>query len=54
MAGSQDATGYSGFSYQNVLNALQATPTMSAAGLAVVAARSMKRATTAGPWRLRR
>ncbi len=42
MAGSQDATGYTGFSYQNVLSALQATPTMSAAGLAVVAARSMK------------
>ena len=41
-AGSQDSIGYSGLSYQNILKALQATPTMSAASLAVVAAKSMK------------
>ena len=42
MAGSQDATGYTGFAYQDILSALQAKPTMSAAGLAVAAARSMR------------
>ncbi len=41
-AGSQDSIGYSGLSYQNILRALQATPTMSAASLAVVAAKSMR------------
>jgi hypothetical protein len=42
MGGSQDATGYTGFSYQNILSALEATPTISAAGLAIAAARSMR------------
>ncbi|MGD0998999.1 MAG: clostripain-related cysteine peptidase [Thermoleophilia bacterium] len=42
MAGSQDSIGYSGFSYQNILSALQGSPAMSPAALAVVAARSMK------------
>ena len=41
MAGSQDAIGYSGFSYERILNRLQASPTMSASALAVVAAKSM-------------
>ena len=42
MAGSQDSIGYSGFSYQNILSALQAWPTMGPNSLAVVAAKSMK------------
>ena len=36
MAGSQDSIGYSGFSYQNILSALQAWPTMGPDSLAVV------------------
>ena len=42
IAASEDSTGYTTFDYRQILSALQATPTMTAAELAVVAARSMK------------
>jgi hypothetical protein len=42
MAGSEDSIGYTGFSYSDILSGLQATPTMGAQKLAVLAARSMK------------
>ena len=42
MAGSQDSIGYSGLSYQNILSALEASPSMTSTSLAIVAAKSMK------------
>ena len=52
MAGSQDAIGYSGFSYQNILSALQASPSMSSTSLAIVAAQEHEdRSRSAGPGR---
>jgi len=42
MAGSEDSIGYSGFAYDYILPRLQATPTMDAYKLAILAAKSMK------------
>ena len=42
LAGSEDSTGYTTFSYPEILGALQARPTMSASELAVVAAKSIR------------
>ena len=42
LAGSEDSTGYTTFFYPDILNALQARPTMSASELAVVAAKSIR------------
>lgn len=42
LAGSEDSTGYTTFSYPEILSRLQAEPTMSAAELAVVAAKSIR------------
>jgi len=42
VAGSEDSIGYTGFAYDRILAGLQADPAMSAAQLAVLAARSMR------------
>jgi hypothetical protein len=42
VAGSQDSIGYTGFSYQQILSGLQASPALSPSALAIAAAKSMK------------
>jgi Clostripain family len=42
MAGSQESIGYTGFSYDDILGGLQASPAMGAQKLAVLAAQSMR------------